>query len=149
MRRHRRHAAGCAASGGLRKLSAQATRGQTTTSGRDRVAAEVTAAEESRARVEVQAFQAIYGIAGRVTVPETGETKRVQIDDMQLDPALTVRAVPKRDQKAYLYAKMTVGARHAVAAGSGFAVPRCHVRRQRPSAAAGARRGARAGLRHR
>ena len=66
------------------------------------------AAEEARARVEVQAFQAIYAIAGRVTVPETGETKRVQIDEMELDPALAVRAVPKREQKAYLYAKITV-----------------------------------------
>ena len=65
-------------------------------------------AEETRATVEVQAFQAIYTIAGRVTVLDTGETKRVQIDDMQLDPALTVRTVPKRQEKAYLYAKLTV-----------------------------------------
>ena len=65
-------------------------------------------AEESRAKVEVQAFQAIYAIAGRVTVPDAGEIKRVQIDDMQLDPALNVRAVPKREEKAYLYAKLTV-----------------------------------------
>jgi uncharacterized protein (TIGR02231 family) len=65
-------------------------------------------AEEARASVEVQAFQAIYSIAGRVTVLDTGETKRVQIDDMQLDPALTVRAVPKREEKGYLYAKLTV-----------------------------------------
>ena len=45
---------------------------------------------------------------GRVTVPATGEAKRVQIDETQLDPALTVRAVPKRDEKAYLYAKLTI-----------------------------------------
>ena len=69
---------------------------------------EAVAADEMRAKVEVQAFQAIYGIAGRVTVPETGETKRVQIDTMELDPALAVRAVPRRDEKAYLYAKVTV-----------------------------------------
>lgn len=73
-----------------------------------RVEAEAVAVDEVRARVEVQAFQAVYGIAGRVTVPETGETKRVQIDAMDLDPALAVRAVPKRDEKAYLYAKITV-----------------------------------------
>jgi uncharacterized protein (TIGR02231 family) len=65
-------------------------------------------AEERFAKVETQAFQAIYAIAGRVTVPATGEAKRVQIDEAQLDPALTVRTVPKRDQKAYLYAKVTV-----------------------------------------
>jgi uncharacterized protein (TIGR02231 family) len=65
-------------------------------------------AEEARARVEAQAFQAVYSIAGRVSVMDTGETKRVQIDDMQLEPALTVRTVPKREEKAYLYAKLTV-----------------------------------------
>ena len=97
------------ASSGLRNAVPQATRGLNDDERADRVAAEVVAAEESRARIEVQAFQAIYGIAGRVTVPETGETKRVQIDDMDLDPALTVRAVPKRDQKAYLYARIAVG----------------------------------------
>ena len=64
------------------------------------------AATVKQAKVEVQAFQAVYGIAGRVTVPETGETKRVQIDAMQLDPALMVRAVPKLQDKAYLYAKI-------------------------------------------
>jgi uncharacterized protein (TIGR02231 family) len=69
---------------------------------------DAVAADEVRAKVEVQAFQAIYGIAGRVTVPDTGETKRVQIDTMDLDPALAVRAVPKRDEKAYLYAKLAV-----------------------------------------
>jgi uncharacterized protein (TIGR02231 family) len=64
------------------------------------------AATFKQAKVEVQAFQAVYGIAGRVTVLETGETKRVQIDAMQLDPALMVRAVPKLQDKAYLYAKI-------------------------------------------
>jgi uncharacterized protein (TIGR02231 family) len=63
-------------------------------------------AQEKGAQVEIQAFQALYAIAGRVTVPETGETKRVQIDAMQLEPALMVRAVPKREEKAYLYAKI-------------------------------------------
>jgi uncharacterized protein (TIGR02231 family) len=63
-------------------------------------------ANERVANVEVQAFQAVYGIAGRTTVPDTGETKRVQIDEMALDPALVVRTVPKREEKAYLYAKI-------------------------------------------
>ena len=74
---------------------------------RDR-AVEQKAAEEVRATVDTQGFQAVYGIPGRATVPATGETKRVQIDDMALDPALTVRTVPKRDEKAYLYAKLTI-----------------------------------------
>jgi uncharacterized protein (TIGR02231 family) len=68
------------------------------------------AATAKDARVEVQAFQAVYGIAGRVTVPETGETKRVQIDDTQLAPTLMVRAVPKREAKAYLYARIVTAA---------------------------------------
>jgi uncharacterized protein (TIGR02231 family) len=71
-------------------------------------APELQAAEETRATIESQPFQAIFAIAGRVSVPATGEAKRVQIDDMQLDPALTVRTVPKREAKAYLYAKLTV-----------------------------------------
>ncbi|HWE16882.1 MAG TPA: mucoidy inhibitor MuiA family protein [Hyphomicrobiaceae bacterium] len=64
-------------------------------------------AREVTASVEVQAFQALYAIAGRTSVPETGETKRVQIDAMELEPALVVRSVPKRGEKAYLYAKIT------------------------------------------
>jgi uncharacterized protein (TIGR02231 family) len=69
-------------------------------------AAEVSAGE-GRAQIEMQAFQAVYAIAGRVAVPSTGEMKRVQIDDLALDPTLTVRTVPKAEQKAYLYAKLT------------------------------------------
>jgi uncharacterized protein (TIGR02231 family) len=65
-------------------------------------------AEERFAKIETQAFQAIYAIAGRVTVPTTGEAKRVQIDEAQLEPALGVRTVPKRDAKAFLYAKVTM-----------------------------------------
>jgi uncharacterized protein (TIGR02231 family) len=75
---------------------------------RAKSAPEPVQAEEVRAKVETQAFQAIYAIAGRVTVPATGEAKRVQIDEAQLDPALMVRTVPKRDQKAYLYAKVAM-----------------------------------------
>jgi uncharacterized protein (TIGR02231 family) len=66
------------------------------------------AAEEAKSSVETQAFQALYGINGLVTVPPTGEPKRVQIDTAELDPGLMVRTVPKRDQKAYLYAKVTI-----------------------------------------
>ena len=76
---------------------------------RDKLGApESVAAEETRASVDAQAFQAVYGIPGRVTVPATGEAKRAQIDEMPLEPALTVRVVPKRDEKAFLYAKMTI-----------------------------------------
>jgi len=63
--------------------------------------------DEISTKVEAQSFQAVYAIAGRVAVPTTGEMKRVQIDDMALDPVLTARTVPKAEQKAYLYAKLT------------------------------------------
>jgi uncharacterized protein (TIGR02231 family) len=63
--------------------------------------------DEITTRVEAQSFQAVYAIAGRVAVPATGEAKRVQIDDVALDPVLTARTVPKAEQKAYLYAKLT------------------------------------------
>jgi uncharacterized protein (TIGR02231 family) len=66
------------------------------------------AAEEAKSSVETQAFQAVYGIGGLVTVAPAGEPKRVQIDTAELDPALLVRTVPKRDQKAYLYAKLSM-----------------------------------------
>ena len=65
-------------------------------------------AEDIRATIDAQGFQAIYAIPGRVTVPATGEAKRVQIDAAQLEPSLVVRTVPKRDTKAFLYAKATM-----------------------------------------
>ncbi len=63
--------------------------------------------DEIRTGVEAQPFQAVYTIVGRVAVPATGEMKRVQIDEVALDPTLTARTVPKTEQKAYLYAKLT------------------------------------------
>jgi uncharacterized protein (TIGR02231 family) len=64
-------------------------------------------ADEVRSGIEAQPFQAVYSIAGRVAVPTTGEMKRVQVDEISLDPTLTARTVPKTEQKAYLYAKLT------------------------------------------
>lgn len=65
------------------------------------------AAAERMATVEAAAFQALFGVPGRVTVPATGEQKRVQLDVAELDPSLVVRTVPRLDAKAFLYAKMT------------------------------------------
>ena len=107
------------------------------------------AAEERPATVEAQPFQAVYAIAGRVAVPSTGEMKRVQIDDMALNPTLTVRTVPKAEAKAYLYAKLTMAAGTPVLPGSVALFRDFNLRRQRPAAAARARRGARAWLRRR
>ncbi len=62
------------------------------------------------ASIDTQAFQALYGIPGRTSVAATGEQKRVYIDDTLSEPALYVRTVPKRETKAYLYAKLKVPA---------------------------------------
>jgi uncharacterized protein (TIGR02231 family) len=75
-------------------------------------------AAERPATIDVQPFQAVYAIAGRVAVPSTGEMKRVQIDDMALEPTLTVRTVPKVEAKAYLYAKLTMATGTPVLPGS-------------------------------
>ena len=104
-----------APAGGLtRSMVQREAMGRAASVDEDRVDKAVTqnaapvAAEEAKSVIETQAFQAVYGISGRVTVPSTGEPKRVQIDTAELDPALMVRTVPKRDQKAYLYAKVTI-----------------------------------------
>src|SRR5690606_14940805 len=60
------------------------------------------------ANVAASDFHAIYSVPGRVTVDNTGEIKRVQIDETQLEPNLMVRAVPKREERAYLYAKLVL-----------------------------------------
>lgn len=65
------------------------------------------AAEERRATVDVAAFQAVFGVPGKLTVLTTGEQKRVQLDSADVEPALVVRTVPRLNAKAYLYAKLT------------------------------------------
>jgi uncharacterized protein (TIGR02231 family) len=103
--------AGAARSLGREAAAVASGRGDADEEGKPRLKAaapEPQQAEERFAKVESQAFQALYAIAGRVSVPATGEAKRVQIDEAQLDPILAVRTVPKRDQKAFLYAKVTM-----------------------------------------
>lgn len=74
----------------------------------DQLASGLAKAEDRAATVEAAPFQAVFGVPGTVTVLTTGETKRVQIDEAQLDPALTVRVVPRIDPRAFLYAKVTL-----------------------------------------
>lgn len=85
------------------------------------VAAEAVAkradATPINATIDANAFQAIYGIQGRVTVEPTGEAKRVQIDQSDLEPTLTARTVPKRGEKAYLYAKLIMPRTSAILPG--------------------------------
>ena len=61
-----------------------------------------------QAEVEVAGFQALYSIAGRVSVDNTGTAKKVRIDTTQLEAELSARAVPKLDANAYLTASFTL-----------------------------------------
>lgn len=63
---------------------------------------------QQAATAEVAPFQAVFGVPGKLSVPATGETKRVFLQQDQIEPVLTVRTVPKLDAKAYLYAKLAL-----------------------------------------
>jgi uncharacterized protein (TIGR02231 family) len=79
--------------------------------GRAKVAAasgEVQDAVEKLAGVETAPFQAIFTVPGKVTVLATGETKRVGLDEAQIEPALSVRTGPRVDPRAFLYVKMAL-----------------------------------------
>jgi uncharacterized protein (TIGR02231 family) len=93
---------------GMVRDEARARVGAAAEKAREMQADQAVQAQDVRASIELQAFQALYAIPGRVTVPATGEAKRLQIDEVQLDPVLSVRTVPKRDQKAFLYAKLVL-----------------------------------------
>ncbi len=85
--------------------------------GGDGRAKAIAPVQQINATIDANAFQALYGIPGRSTVATTGEAKRVQIDATDLDPTLVVRAVPKRDPKAFLYAKLVTPKTTAILAG--------------------------------
>jgi len=61
---------------------------------------------EQGAAIVAAPFQAVFGVPGRLTVPPTGEAKRVFLQEDSMEPVLTVRTVPKLEAKAYLYAKL-------------------------------------------
>lgn len=63
-------------------------------------------ASRSMANVEVSAFQATYTVPGRASVSNTGEPKSLDLISDSFQPALLARTVPKRSEKAYLYAKI-------------------------------------------
>lgn len=63
---------------------------------------------ERPANVVQAPFHALYAVPGRLTIPETGEGKRVQLGAETIEPQLTIRTVPKVDPKAYLYAKFAL-----------------------------------------
>jgi uncharacterized protein (TIGR02231 family) len=70
--------------------------------------AEFADATTQQAQIEASAFQAVYSILGRQSVGNNGEPKRVLIDEIDEAAVLSVRAVPRRDERAFLYAKLAV-----------------------------------------
>jgi uncharacterized protein (TIGR02231 family) len=70
-------------------------------------APEMEIAEQGSA-VATAPFQAVFKVPNRLSVPATGEPKRVLLQEDTIEPLLTVRTVPKHDPKAYLYAKLVV-----------------------------------------
>jgi uncharacterized protein (TIGR02231 family) len=68
----------------------------------------IAPAVQQTAQAEASPFQVLYSLTGPQTIPNSGETKRVVIDQTELDPTLSVRATPKIEPKAYLYAKLTL-----------------------------------------
>lgn len=66
------------------------------------------AASERQAAVVQAPFHALFAVPGRLSIPQTGEAKRVQLASETIEPTLTIRAVPKVEPKAYLYAKFTL-----------------------------------------
>lgn len=96
-----------------RTTATQSTRGRTEESAEAKVAADSFAMRQEavavqQAQVEAGAFQAVYSIIGRQTVAQTGEPRRLQIDATELDTSLTARSAPRVDERAFLYAKLTV-----------------------------------------
>ena len=65
-------------------------------------------ASVQQAQVDAGSFQAIYSIHGTQTVMNTGEGRRVLIDESDFETTLTARAVPRVDERAFLYSKLTV-----------------------------------------
>lgn len=64
--------------------------------------------EETTAKLTVAPFEATFAVPGRVSVPGTGEAKRVVLSTEKFEPQLSCRTVPKADTQAYLYAKVVL-----------------------------------------
>ncbi len=71
---------------------------------------------QRQAFIETVGFQANYKIAGRISVDNSGTSKRVRISSDDIDSKLSVISVPRIDSSAYLTAKF-------VAKGDGPMLP--------------------------
>ena len=63
---------------------------------------------QKQAIIELAGFQALYGIQGRVSVDNSGTSKKVRVATDGYDATLNALVVPKLDASAYLTATFTV-----------------------------------------
>lgn len=63
---------------------------------------------QKQAIIEMAGFQALYGIQGRVSVDNSGTSKKVRIATDGYDATLNALVVPKLDASAYLTAVFTI-----------------------------------------
>ena len=63
---------------------------------------------QKQAIVEIAGFQALYGIQGRVSVDNSGTSKKVRIATDDYDATLNALVVPKLDASAYLTAAFII-----------------------------------------
>lgn len=64
----------------------------------------VETAREQQAQVQGGAFQASFGVPGRVTIPEDGAAKTFRISSATIEPQLLIKTVPVLNPTAYLQA---------------------------------------------
>ncbi|MCP4937000.1 MAG: mucoidy inhibitor MuiA family protein [bacterium] len=64
-------------------------------------------ARQRRASIRQYAFQAVFDIPGLISILPTGDEKKVAISSDYIDPMLKIKAVPKINTTAFLYAKFT------------------------------------------
>jgi uncharacterized protein (TIGR02231 family) len=63
---------------------------------------------QKQAVIEMAGFQALYGIQGRVSVDNSGTSKKVRIATDNYDATLNAMAVPRLDANAYLTAAFVI-----------------------------------------
>ncbi len=74
-------------------------------------------AREREARIRSYGFQALYQIAGQVTVKSGGTGKKVRIGSGMPEVKLKIRTAPRLDPTAYLYADMKWNGKTALLPG--------------------------------
>jgi len=72
---------------------------------------------QKQAIMEVAGFQALYGIQGRVSIDNSGTSKKVRIATDNYAATLNALAVPKLDPSAYLTAAFTIKGEAPLLAG--------------------------------